>query len=117
MKVGGGDSSHPFPIIGCRTYAKVFDIKANYTLKANLSVTTDYGTSTGYVLIMLLDATSGDTLYQRQVNLGSVINESIPLSSFNGKKVKVALKTVKASSNQTSFVINCNISSLIITNK
>ncbi len=127
MKVGGGAyETSPgvpegkikvFPIIGTRIYSAVFDIKANYELRANISVTTDYGESTGYVLIMLLDAASGATLYQRQVDLGSAINESIPLSAFNGKKARVSLKTVKVTSRQTSFVVNCNINSLIISNK
>ncbi len=77
IKVGGGGPADyheviegkvkVFPIIDTRIYSTVFDIKANYELRANISVTTDYGTSTGYVLIMLLDAVSGATLYQRQV--------------------------------------------------
>lgn len=106
-----------YPVTGTRTYSKVFDIKANYNLKANLSVTTDYGNPTGYVLIMLLDAISGTTLHQRQIDLGSALNESIPLSSFNGEQVKVVLKTVKTGSPQDSYTINCNINSIIITNK
>lgn len=127
IKVGGGGPADyheviegkvkVFPIIDTRIYSTVFDIKANYELRANISVTTDYGTSTGYVLIMLLDAVLGATLYQRQVDLGTAINESIPLSAFKGKKVRVSLKTVKADSHQTSYVINCNINSLVISNK
>lgn len=118
IKVGGCNANQPAPNIGTRTYSTVFSIKANYNLKANISVTTDYGSgTTGYVLIMVLDATSGATLYQRQVDLGSAINESISLSAFKGKNVRVVLKTVKAGSPQESFVVNCNINSLVITNQ
>lgn len=127
IKVGGGDEDpnyqgvikgevHLFPIVCTRTYYTLFDIKANYKLKVNLSTTTDYGSSTGYTLIMLLDS-GGTILYQRQVDLGAAINEEVSLSSFNGKKVRVALKVVKSNSRQTSYVINCNIGSLVITNK
>ena len=117
MKVGGGgDVNCPFPVICTRTYSMVFDLKSNYKLKVDLSTTTDYGTSTGYTLILLLD-TAGSILYQRQVDLGTSINEAIPLSSFSGNKVRVAFSVAKTGSRQTSFVINANIGSIIITNE